>query len=233
MISQTNDVTSTVNADASLIAPSGAATSDSTSNSDIIVLDYSSAHLSPQSMEEKNKAKSKVSDPSSKSVNDKTSSKAADWNISGIDPNAEKQLKSLLPAEFNHAIEAVQPYCKIDSAITAVVRLPMTTQEEALEWLEHFQASSFTDFRSLKTWPQVTKDKVLFKKQFRCHHNTYPNFNKSKKHHAKHVKCPAQVMITIKNMDMNWTRVISFQNQLCPFLLKVFFMFLPAELNAI
>lgn len=69
-------------------------------------------------------------------------------------------LQKLLPVEYSHIIEAVQPQ---DGGFTAVVRLPLREKEDAKEWLRHFQASSFTDFRVMKTFPNVKLSKVLFK----------------------------------------------------------------------
>lgn len=50
-------------------------------------------------------------------------------------------------------------------SFTAEIRLNIRTKEDALEWLEHYKASSYTDWRSAKTFKESTsllKFKVHF-----------------------------------------------------------------------
>ncbi|XP_034253910.1 uncharacterized protein LOC117652856 isoform X2 [Thrips palmi] len=123
-----------------------------------------------------------------------------DWNVSGISEEAFKYLQTLLPVEFEHHVTAVQFYKLGDQSLTAVIRLPISDEKEALDWLTHYQASSFLDFRVYKTFPRLAKERTLFKLQLRCHHNTLPD--KQKTHHKKHTECNAKIMITIKNPRM-------------------------------
>lgn len=116
-------------------------------------------------------------------------------------------LLNILPSHYDHkiiSVEPLKPYHKNtydqSEMVHAEVRVNLRSKEAALEWLEDFKQASFTDWRVRRVFPEDSKC-LIFKKSFRCHHNTLAQF-RSGPAHEKHTKCDAHLIITVKNYNM-------------------------------
>ncbi|KAK3917275.1 Beta-amylase [Frankliniella fusca] len=110
-------------------------------------------------------------------------------------------LMSILPPEYKYKCTDLQTTSD-PSQIVATVRANIFSKEEALKWLRLYEARTLTNFRSGKMKENLCR--VLFKKRFRCHHNTRASepCSKTKKAHKKHTSCQAVLIITVKVVNM-------------------------------
>ncbi|KAK3917046.1 hypothetical protein KUF71_026058 [Frankliniella fusca] len=110
-------------------------------------------------------------------------------------------LMSILPPEYKYKCTDLQTTSD-PSQIVATVRANIFSKEEALKWLRLYEARTLTNFRSGKMKENLSR--VLFKKRFRCHHNTRASepCSKTKKAHKKHTSCQAVLIITVKVVNM-------------------------------
>lgn len=113
-----------------------------------------------------------------------------DWN--------ESNVYKILPNSFKAHVISFQPYLR---GFNAVLRLNIMNKIQADDWLRDFSEKSLTNYRVDRTFPENTP-KLLFKKEFRCLHNTRPTSHNTRKPHSKHTACNAKVTITIKQQGM-------------------------------
>lgn len=142
-------------------------------------------------------------------------------------------MQKILPDGFLYNTESVHVQSGKFLGVVASVRANVTTAADAVKWLDAFEISSNTNFRVMKTWNVKTSKRVVFKvcpslsmlhdsavkwkfsfvviwaydflqKKYRCHHDTLAEKSKTKQPHAKHIKCPSRLTITINNTAMKW-----------------------------
>lgn len=122
----------------------------------------------------------------------------------------QELLEEILPPNYSHkivSVEPLRPYHKMTTydeseMLTAEVRVNLKSKEEALKWLEDFKKSSFTDWRVRRNFKENTKC-IIYKKGFRCHHNTLSQYrHNTKQAHKKQTECDASISITVKNYNM-------------------------------
>ncbi|KAK3916869.1 Hemoglobin subunit beta [Frankliniella fusca] len=121
----------------------------------------------------------------------------------------EEIIQEFLPANFDHKIESLEPlkpYHKNpeydqSEMFSATLRVNIRSKQEALQWLEDFQGTSLSDWRVRKCFPENTKF-LIFKKGYRCSHNTQAQYKKGTVPHKKHTSCDAYLSITVKNYNM-------------------------------
>ncbi|XP_041476647.1 uncharacterized protein LOC121424873 isoform X1 [Lytechinus variegatus] len=78
--------------------------------------------------------------------------------------------------------------------------LNLSTKEEFEEWLQSFQETSHVTWRVRRTVP-TDGVKVLFKKSYRCQHNTLPakaSTNSKQRVASKNTNCKADMMVKIR-----------------------------------
>ncbi|KAE8736590.1 hypothetical protein FOCC_FOCC017955 [Frankliniella occidentalis] len=114
--------------------------------------------------------------------------------------------------EMPSCLEDILPSCneykvchfeKKQCGFSAVIRTNIYDKESALRWIDIFETVTKIDLRSKDTFRE-NSDRIVFKKVYRCHCDTRADqpSSKTKKAHAKHTVCPANVIITVKNRDM-------------------------------
>ncbi|BET03460.1 MULE transposase domain [Nesidiocoris tenuis] len=113
-----------------------------------------------------------------------------DWN--------ESNVFEIMPESYKAHLTSFRPYLR---GYNAILRLNITNKIEADDWLKDFSEKSLTSYRVDRTFPENTP-KVLFKKEYRCLHNSKPGAPKIKGPHAKNNACRAKLTITIKQRGM-------------------------------
>ncbi|KAF6199887.1 hypothetical protein GE061_006185 [Apolygus lucorum] len=113
-----------------------------------------------------------------------------DWN--------ESNVFEILPESYKAHLTSFRPYLR---GYNAILRLNITNKIEAEDWLKDFSEKSLTSYRVDRTFPENTP-KVLFKKEYRCLHNSKPGAQKIKGPNAKNNACRAKLTITIKQRGM-------------------------------
>lgn len=89
-----------------------------------------------------------------------------------------------------------------DAVLEATLRANIFTEEAGKLWISELEDIGKLNYRCLRTY--APGPKLVFKKDFRCHHNTnasLPSRN-TKTPHAKHTNCHAMLRITIKKTSM-------------------------------
>ncbi|XP_050516615.1 uncharacterized protein LOC126891480 [Diabrotica virgifera virgifera] len=112
-------------------------------------------------------------------------------------------IPSSLPDSFEYKVVNFHEINGNDDAFNAVIRANITTQEDAQNWLKEFENINKVNFRVLRTYPNDSV-KLVFKKDYRCHHNTQAHLpsSKTKNPSSKHVNCQAFLIITLKQSSM-------------------------------
>ncbi|XP_069043352.1 uncharacterized protein [Lepisosteus oculatus] len=79
----------------------------------------------------------------------------------------------------------------------AMIRVQTKTEEEVQQWLRVLRETTNVTWRIDKSRPRK-KQRVLFKADYRCHHNTKPrSSNANNKRRSKNTNCPAKLYITV------------------------------------
>ncbi|XP_063967041.1 uncharacterized protein LOC135156951 [Lytechinus pictus] len=111
------------------------------------------------------------------------------------DPEQVSWLEEFLPVNYKHHI------CSVKEGVDGVnitLRLAVSTEEGAKKWLESMQKSSLATFRVERTHPS-SGEKVLYKTEFRCQHNTKPRTaTANQRRGSKNTSCPAGLSIIVK-----------------------------------
>ncbi|XP_014775784.1 uncharacterized protein LOC106873077 [Octopus bimaculoides] len=117
----------------------------------------------------------------------------SDANI--IDTEHTRWLAEFLPENYKHHICNIEI---VEKEVKVTMRLAVSTREGAKEWLESMQKSSLSTFRVERTYPS-SGEKVLFKTEFRCQHNTKPRTaTADQRKGSKNTNCPAGLSIVGK-----------------------------------
>ncbi|KAK3912997.1 Riboflavin biosynthesis protein RibBA [Frankliniella fusca] len=121
------------------------------------------------------------------------------------------EVMKILPEGYNYNIqmEDIPAPSEMSSNkcknFIALLKVDIFSAERAELWKTEFEKSSFSDYRVMKTFgPLEESQRVIFKKKYRCHHNTLAEKSGSKVPHEKHTKCPAELTITVRNSEMKW-----------------------------
>nr|XP_054755233.1 uncharacterized protein LOC129261196 [Lytechinus pictus] len=111
------------------------------------------------------------------------------------DPEQVRWLEELLPDNYKHHICNVKVE---EEGVKVTLRLAVPNEEGAKEWLESMQKSSLATFRVERTHPS-SGEKVLYKNDFRCQHNTKPrSATADQRRGSKNTSCPAGLSIVVK-----------------------------------
>ncbi|KAL1516090.1 hypothetical protein ABEB36_000014 [Hypothenemus hampei] len=97
-----------------------------------------------------------------------------------------EELLKWLPENYECLILSVTPE---KSGFSALIRINISSKSAALEWVQQFCENSFVTFKTARTFPDNTQ-KLIFKKEYRCLHNTRSSQN-VKTPHRKHTGCNA------------------------------------------
>ncbi|XP_041461611.1 uncharacterized protein LOC121412915 [Lytechinus variegatus] len=111
------------------------------------------------------------------------------------DPEQVSWLEEFLPDNYKHHICSVK---EGEDGVNITLRLAVSTEEGAKKWLESMQKSSLATFRVERTRPS-SGEKVLYKTEFRCQHNTKPRTaTANERRGSKNTSCPAGLSIVVK-----------------------------------
>uniref|UniRef100_A0A0A9XP21 Uncharacterized protein n=1 Tax=Lygus hesperus TaxID=30085 RepID=A0A0A9XP21_LYGHE len=82
----------------------------------------------------------------------------------------------------------------------ALLRLTCRNKEEFVEWFHNHQSMTGVTFRvkNVRPFKGIT---IVYKAEFRCQHNTYPDSHKSRnyKPSKQHTGCESTMKVTIKS----------------------------------
>ncbi|XP_050501390.1 uncharacterized protein LOC126885128 [Diabrotica virgifera virgifera] len=87
------------------------------------------------------------------------------------------------------------------------LRVNISSKEDAQKWLQEFSENTKTTYRVRNSFADNTA-KIVFKKEYRCIHNTRPDTHKVKAPHSKHTGCNAKIIITVKQQNMKRSKDI-------------------------
>ncbi|XP_072311937.1 uncharacterized protein [Eucyclogobius newberryi] len=127
-------------------------------------------------------------------------------NRSTADPNFS-QLKAIIPSQYESRLCCFKDHPS-DNGFSATLRLPIGTKEEAMKWKREFQETSKTILRLSKTYPHVCQ-KVIFREDLRCRHNTRRSYSKDLENirpSSKDTQCKATMTIVVKRTGIKRTR---------------------------
>eukprot|EP00057_Strongylocentrotus_purpuratus_P010667 XP_011665141.1 PREDICTED: uncharacterized protein LOC105438693 isoform X2 [Strongylocentrotus purpuratus] len=110
-------------------------------------------------------------------------------------------VQSILPEGYTYHACRIDNFSQNDEvSFSAIIRLNLRSHQDFNKWLENFQESSSTTWRVKRTFPS-TGLKVVFKKAYRCHHNTRPgkgSTNAGRRVASKNTNCSADMIVSIK-----------------------------------
>ncbi|KAK3910094.1 putative transposase for insertion sequence element [Frankliniella fusca] len=122
------------------------------------------------------------------------------------DSDIEFVLK-VLPQNYDYKILSLNVVDNEFKHICCNFRVNVHDETGALKFKEDFEKSSKTNFRVKKTWGNLaSSSRVIFKKKYRCHHDTLAAKSGSRKPHEKHISCPSTMVVTVKNKNMKWSK---------------------------
>ncbi|XP_041469625.1 uncharacterized protein LOC121419295 isoform X4 [Lytechinus variegatus] len=109
--------------------------------------------------------------------------------------------QSILPEGYTYHACHVDNFSQGDEVhFAATIRLDLRSKQDFGKWLDSFQEASSTTWRVKRTFPSVGM-KIVFKKAYRCHHNTRPakeSTNAGRRVASKNTNCPADMVVSIK-----------------------------------
>ncbi|XP_065226337.1 uncharacterized protein LOC135849722 [Planococcus citri] len=113
----------------------------------------------------------------------------------------EDKLWDILPKFYEYKIDTFEG--DESNNFDATFKVNLFNEISVKNWLKQFEQCSLTNFRVARTAP-AKRTRVLFKKYYRCHHNTRASesASKTKKAHVKHTGCEATLLITVNNSCM-------------------------------
>lgn len=126
-------------------------------------------------------------------------------------------LLEILPFGYKYI---VNEFVKNNEMLAATIRVNIFCEADALQWLSQFENTSKFNFRVSRS--ATPADKILFKKDYHCHHNTRATYisSKTKIPSSKHTNCPAFLRITVKNPKMKRSKDIHLKTHPCEIQLK-------------
>ncbi|KAK3931513.1 Protein FAR1-RELATED SEQUENCE 8 [Frankliniella fusca] len=124
-----------------------------------------------------------------------------------------KDITDTLPSLFDFIVISIERNVNDPEEWKAVLRLNISSQEEAELWIEEFEMLTKSDFRQketrLKDSPQV-----VFKRLMRCQYkvpksNYQPKKNllgkKPMRKESKNTDCGSNLIVTVKRKEMKWS----------------------------
>ncbi|XP_033642593.1 uncharacterized protein LOC117302704 [Asterias rubens] len=114
-------------------------------------------------------------------------------------------LSRILPSSYNYCICEYRDTDTSRDAFLATLGVNIKTKPDASKWLQQFQKKSMTTMRVSRTWPQSGPVNI-FKKRFRCHHNTRAAITTNQKLSSKNTRCQAFINITVQKIGVRTRR---------------------------
>ncbi|XP_071805679.1 uncharacterized protein [Asterias amurensis] len=114
-------------------------------------------------------------------------------------------LSRILPSSYNYCICEYRDTDTSRDAFFATLGVNIKTKPDASKWLQQFQKKSMTTMRVSRTWPQSGPVNI-FKKRFRCHHNTRAAITTNQKLSSKNTRCQAFINITVQKIGVRTRR---------------------------
>ncbi|KAK3925724.1 Proepiregulin [Frankliniella fusca] len=128
-------------------------------------------------------------------------------NSSAVKDSDKEFVLKVLPPNYDYKILSLNVVDNEFKHICCNFRVNVHDETGALKFKEDFEKSSKTNFRVKKTWGNLaSSSRVIFKKKYRCHHDTLAAKSGSKKPHEKHISCPSTMVVTVKNKNMKWSK---------------------------
>nr|XP_054770098.1 uncharacterized protein LOC129277934 isoform X2 [Lytechinus pictus] len=110
-------------------------------------------------------------------------------------------IQSILPEGYTYHACHVDNFSQSDEVhFSATIRLDLRSEQDFDKWLDSFQEASSTTWRVKRTFPSAGL-KIVFKKAYRCHHNTRPakeSTNAGRRVASKNTNCQADMVVSIK-----------------------------------
>ncbi|XP_071484474.1 uncharacterized protein [Diadema antillarum] len=110
-------------------------------------------------------------------------------------------MQEILPGGYQyHLCNIIEEIPGPNYSFVGSLRVNISTEEEAKQWVIAFEKSSLCTWRVLRTFKTCGRY-VTFKKSYRCHHNTRPSpgANANRKTQSKNTSCPTTFTVTVKN----------------------------------
>ncbi|XP_034245665.1 uncharacterized protein LOC117647810 [Thrips palmi] len=111
-----------------------------------------------------------------------------------------QKLDDILPKSWQYHISSFEEL-QDPEKFKAEVRTTFISKEDALQWVQDFEAISGTNFRVTKTFKE-NSFRIIFKKCFKCHKNSCKKDKVLKRASGRNLGCEARLSITIKNKEM-------------------------------
>ncbi|KAK3923999.1 putative periplasmic serine endoprotease DegP-like [Frankliniella fusca] len=100
----------------------------------------------------------------------------------------------LLPKDYSNKIVNIEAVDGNDcEQLITTFRVNVSKVDDVIKWKDQFELSSNTNYRVEHTRKPKSEKRIMYKKTFRCHHNTLAEKSQSKTPHEKHTKCPASI----------------------------------------
>ncbi|XP_001199878.3 uncharacterized protein LOC763787 isoform X1 [Strongylocentrotus purpuratus] len=108
-------------------------------------------------------------------------------------------LQEILPRGYDYHVCTMDERPGPTLAFTGVVRVNISDEAVAKQWVKEFEESSYCTWRVLRTYIN-THRYVRFKKSYKCQHNIRASTgsNENRKTPSKDTKCPTKFTITVK-----------------------------------
>ncbi|XP_071810700.1 uncharacterized protein [Apostichopus japonicus] len=108
------------------------------------------------------------------------------------------RLQPILPELQSGHDYKICHYQENGNAMEFTLRLPFTSPEDVLRWLKKFEETSYSTWRTNKTYPN-SGQKNVFRVDMHCHHNTFPRSSTADlKKGSKNTKCPSTMFVIVK-----------------------------------
>ncbi|KAJ8253181.1 hypothetical protein GJAV_G00210010 [Gymnothorax javanicus] len=129
-----------------------------------------------------------MSPPAVSRVNDVKKEKLEETSIEDY-----PELLKILPSEYNYHMCSFETK---ENGFHAEIRLPVTDEEGAREWMKAYQTISKETFRVEATKPRNGRINIM-KVYYCCQHKTLPRTDTVKKS-SKNTNCQARMIVTVK-----------------------------------
>ncbi|XP_030765421.1 uncharacterized protein LOC115889529 isoform X3 [Sitophilus oryzae] len=131
-------------------------------------------------------------------------------------------LQDILPTSTSYEYKIID-FSKIsEQTFHTTIRANIFSKEAAEAWLEDFESQNKVNFRVLRTYGGDGQLKLIFEKDYRCHHNTRASLpsSKTKTPSSKHVNCQASLKITVKQYKMKRSQDDLLKTHPCEIVIK-------------
>lgn len=119
------------------------------------------------------------------------------------------KVHDMMPSSASYVVTACKSFD--EGEWCATIRGTIETKNDAELWLSEYERENSVDFRFRKSVNVENSGRLVFKREYRCHHNTMPRKctdenvvkgMRSKNFISKNTNCPAFIRITIKQKSM-------------------------------